>query len=51
MPIALGYFFQSFENGIGNISTPTINFLSGKKEKTSLDTIIIWMIYISWFMA
>ena len=26
--IAIGYFIQTFENGIGNINAPTINYLN-----------------------
>ena len=51
MPLALGFFFQTFENGIGNISAPTINFLSDKGNLTTLDYVITYGIYFFWFMA
>jgi len=51
MPLVLGYFFQTFENGIGNISSPTINFLSAKSKVTTVDNIIVSGIYFFWFMA
>lgn len=47
----IGYFFQAFENGIGNISAPTINFLSGPTNNTVLDKIITCMIYSFWMGA
>ena len=51
MPIALGYFFQSFENGIGNISSPTINLLSDPSTMSTLDFVIVYSIYILWFLS
>ena len=51
MPLAFGYFFQTFENGIGNISAPSINFLSDKSALTTLDYVIVYSIYFCWFMA
>ena len=50
-PIVLGYFFQTFENGLGNISAPTIAYLSGARNNTFLDKIITCMIYSSWSLA
>jgi len=42
-PLPVGYFFQTFENGIGNLSAPTINFLENKKNaKTPLDHFIVF---------
>ena len=48
----MGYFFQTFENGIGNISSPTINFLEDKKyDKTCIDHTIVFFIYFFWFVS
>ena len=48
---AFGYFFQTFENGIGNISAPTISYLSGVHNNTPLDTVITSMIYGFWWFS
>jgi len=50
-PLAFGYLFQTFENGIGNISSPTINFVADKKRDSALDYTIIAAIYSSWMTA
>ena len=52
MILAFGYFLSTFENGIGNISQPTIKFLKDKKiaEKT-LAKVIVYMIQLFWFIA
>jgi len=48
----IGYIVQTFENGIGNISAPTINFLSnGSKPESVLDFSIVYTIYLFWFTA
>jgi len=49
--LALGFFLQTFENGIGNISAPTINYLNSSYHKTKLDKFITFMIYMMWFLA
>jgi len=46
---SFGYFFQTFENGIGNISSPSID--SGTADKSVLRSINIYMIYLFWFLA
>lgn len=49
--LVFGYFFQTFENGIGNISAPTISFLSGRQNNTVLDRVIVGMIYGFWWTS
>jgi len=49
--LAIGYFFQTFENGIGNISSPTINFLADSRNHTKIDYFIVALIYFFWLMA
>ena len=49
--LALGYFFQTFENSMGNIDAPTINYLNSDHHKTLLDKIITVLIYTMWFLA
>jgi len=46
---ALGYFFQTFQNAIVNISSPSIDY--AKKDKSLLRSINIYFIYIFWFLA
>ena len=50
-PLAIGYIFQTFENGIGNINAPTINFVNDKKRDSALDYTIIGAIYTFWMTA
>ena len=49
--LAFGYFFQTFENGIGNISSPTINFLADNRNHTKIDYFIVFLIYLFWAIA
>jgi hypothetical protein len=49
--LAFGYFFQTFENGIGNISQPTINFLADSRNHTMIDHFIVFLIYFFWGMS
>jgi len=49
--IALGYFFTTFENSIGNISSPTIDFYKPISKRTLVDKLRIYMIYILWWFA
>jgi hypothetical protein len=49
--LLIAYFLQTFENGIGNISAPTINFLANKKRQSSFDYFILALIYLFWFLA
>ena len=51
MPLPIGYFLQSFENGIGNISSPTINFLKKKKGMTNIDLVVVYNIFFFWFLS
>jgi len=45
LPVALGYFFISWGNGIGNIVNPSYK----KFGDTGLDTAILLTIYVIWF--
>ena len=48
----LGQFFNTFENSIGNINAPTIDFLKGKDQKaTFLDKVVLYLIYFLWWSA
>jgi len=51
LPHAIGYFFTSFENSIGNINPPSIDFVTAKSKITYVDTIVIWLIYTLWWGA
>jgi hypothetical protein len=47
----LGFFFNSFENSIGNISSPSIGFLKKGHKETLLNAICAYLIYFFWFLA
>ena len=48
----IGYFMVTFENSIGNINSPSIDFLKDRKEKpTFLDNLCIGLIYFFWWIA
>lgn len=47
---AMRYFFTTFENSLGNISSPNIDFIVESKTK-SVDYIVIYMVYLLWWVA
>jgi hypothetical protein len=49
MPTALGYFFLTFENGLGNISPPTVEVWQSNHNQTITATLIIYLIYLTWW--
>ena len=50
IPNWLGYFFLAFENGIGNISSPSLNEWTNVTDSTISSKLIIYMVYFVWFM-
>merc|ERR1712166_1367479 len=46
----VGYFFTTFENSIGNINAPTIDFKIGETP-TILEKLCIFFIYFFWWFA
>ena len=44
----IGYNFLAFENGIGNILNPTVEWWTGQNKLTA--TIIIGIVYLTWFL-
>ena len=50
--IALAYFLVTFQNSIGNISSPSIGFLKDSKVANKITAnIIVYMIYMFWLLA
>jgi len=45
---AVGYFFQSFENGIGHIIRPSMDYWKHLEDKMVVDKIIIHLIWTFW---
>jgi len=50
LTLGLGYFLNTFENGLGNINPPTIDFSQGKDEDKFND-VLVYLIYLFWFGA
>jgi len=50
LPSVVGYYFTTFENSIGNINAPTIDFKIGITP-TILDNITLFAIYFLWWSA
>ena len=50
MKLGIGYFLNTFENGLGNINPPSIDFSQGKTEDKFNDT-LVYLIYFFWFGA
>lgn len=48
---AIGHFFVTFENSLGNINSPSIDILSKKVKLTALDYVCIYLIYLFWWGA
>jgi len=48
---AVGYFLQTFENSLGNISNPSIDFEKKSDSDNILDKVIFVLIYAFWFAA
>ena len=51
VPLSFSFFLVTFENSLGNISSPTILFLKGKDVLSTYDRLYVGVIYIFWFMA
>ena len=48
----VGYFLNTFENSLGNISSPTIDFLKEKSQELKFfDNFIVYLIYLFWWLA
>ena len=47
----LGLYIYNFENSLGNIHLPTIDFLKKASEVTKLDLVSIYLVYIFWWFA
>jgi hypothetical protein len=46
----VGYFILAFENGIGNISNPSVELWTSKKDQSLSASIIIFLVYFYWFL-
>ena len=46
----VGYFFVAFENGIGNISPPSVEVWNTSSKNTTSSQVIMYLIYLFWFL-
>ena len=51
LPLAISYFFVTFQNSLGNINNPTIIMIKGEEVLPAFDKIFVLVIYFFWFAA
>jgi hypothetical protein len=52
LSLPFGYFMVTFENSLGNINAPTLDFMKGKTGKPTLaENFCIFLIYLFWWLA
>ena len=48
--IMFGYYMTTFENSLGNISTPSMGFLKSESPRDFIEKIRVSLVYTFWFI-
>lgn len=45
----VGYFLVTYNNGIGNINPPTVDYWLGKVDQIFSDKVGLFLVYVVWY--